>query len=133
MPNIKIIDDDQEIAENLAMILQSKGYTTSVRCEYHGAIDELIKDKPDLLVLDLMFPENLTGGFDLARQIRKTAEISDLPIILLTNINQNLPGDFSSEDIDGEWIPVQEFFEKPVNFEKLIPKIEELLAKKAAS
>ena len=133
MPTIKIIDDDKELAENLAMILQSKGYTTSVRTEYNGAIDDLITDKPDLLILDLMFPENLTGGFDLARQIRKTGEIHDLPIILLTNVNQEFPGDFSSEDIDSEWMPVQDFLEKPVDATKLIPKIEEILAKKAAS
>ncbi len=133
MSDIKIIDDDQEIAENIATILQSKGYSTSVRFEYKGAIDELLKDKPDLLILDLMFPENLTGGFDLARQIRKTDGIKDLPIILLTNINQEFPGDFSRDDIDSEWIPVQDFFEKPVDFTKLIAKIEEILAKKAAS
>ncbi len=133
MSDIKIIDDEQETAENIATILQSKGYSTSVSFEYKGAIDELLKDKPELLILDLMFPENLTGGFDLARQIRKTDEIKDLPIILLTNINQEFPGDFSRDDIDSEWIPVQDFFEKPVDFTKLIAKIEEILAKKAAS
>ena len=128
MPTIKIIDDDRELADNLALILQAKGYTTSVRTEYHGAIDDLVQNCPDLLILDLMFPENLTGGFDLARQIRKTSEIKELPIILLTNVNQEIPGDFSSDDIDSEWMPVQDFHEKPVNIEKLLPKIEELLA-----
>ncbi len=128
MPTIKIIDDDRELADNLAIILQAKGYTTSVRTEYHGAIDDLVQSSPDLLILDLMFPENLTGGFDLARHIRKTPEIKDLPIILLTNVNQEIPGDFSSDDIDSEWMPVQDFHEKPVNIEKLLPKIKELLA-----
>lgn len=133
MPTIKIIDDDKELAENMSTILQAKGYVTSVRSKYDGAVDDLINNTPDLLILDVMFPENLTGGFDLARQIRKVEEIRDLPIILLTNINQEFPGDFSSHDIDGEWMPVQDFLEKPVDITKLISKIEELLAKKAAS
>jgi DNA-binding response OmpR family regulator len=129
MPTIKIIDDDRELADNLAVMLQANGYTTSVRTEYHGAIDDLVQNTPDLLILDVMFPENWTGGFDLARQIRKTSEIRNLPIILLTNMNQELPGDFSSDDIDDEWMPVQEFHEKPVDIEKLLPTIKELLAK----
>ena len=128
MATIKIIDDDQELADNLAIILQAKGYTTSVRTEYNGSIDDLVQNIPDILILDVMFPENLTGGFDLARQIRKTPEIQDLPIILLTNVNQEFPGDFSSDDIDSEWMPVQDFHEKPVDLGRLLPKIKELLA-----
>ncbi len=129
MPTIKIIDDDKELAENLSTLLQAKGYTTSVRNETTGAVEDLIENTPDLLILDVMFPENLTGGFDLARQIKKTAELSDLPIILLTNINQEFPMDFSGNDIDGEWMPFQDFMEKPVDLDKLILKINELLAK----
>ena len=127
MANIKIIDDDIEFAENVQLILQQQGHTVSVRIEKDGAIEELKRDKPDLLILDVMFPDNPSGGFDLAREIRSTPEIEKLPIILLTGVNQQFPMDFSAEDKDPEWMPVQDFVEKPVDFDLLNKKVSELL------
>ncbi len=127
MANIKIIDDDAEFAENVQLILQQHGHTVSVRIETEGAIEELKRDKPDLLILDIMFPDNPSGGFDLAREIRFTPEIKNLPIILLTAVNQQFPMDFSDRDIDPDWMPVQDFVEKPVDFDILIEKVNELL------
>jgi len=127
MANIKIIDDDIEFAENVQLILQQQGHTVSIRIEKDGAIEELKGDKPDLLILDVMFPDNPSGGFDLAREIRSTPEIKDLPIIMLTGVNQQFPMDFSAEDKDPEWMPVQDFVEKPVDFDLLNKKVSELV------
>jgi DNA-binding response OmpR family regulator len=91
-------------------------------------VQELKLNKPDLLILDVMFPENPAGGFDLARQIRKTEEIKNLPVIMLTAVNQEFPMDFSADDIDPDWMPVQDFVEKPVDTGELLGKIERLLS-----
>ena len=128
MATIRIIDDDVEIADNLAEELKGRGFTVSTANETEGAAEALASDKPDLLVLDVMFPENPTGGFDLARKIRQTEGVKDLPIILLTAVNQEFPIDFSGDDIDPEWMPVQQFLEKPVDVDLLVEKISELLA-----
>jgi len=123
MAKIKIIDDDVELAEDLAVILRNAGHQVSVRDDIEGAITELLSARPDLLILDVMFPENPVGGFDLAREIRNTPAIRDLPIILLTAINQEFPMDFSSHDIDPEWMPVQDFLEKPASADTLLEKV----------
>jgi len=65
----------------------------------------------------------------LAREIRNTPGLEDLPVILLTAINQEFPMDFSSGDIDPEWMPVQDFLEKPVAPEILLEKVDKLLHK----
>jgi len=83
--------------------------------------------RPDLLILDVIFPENPAGGFDLARQIRRTPALSDLPVILLTSINQEFPMDFSARDIDEDWMPVQDFLEKPAAPATLLASIDRLL------
>jgi len=75
-----------------------------------------------------MFPENSSGGFDLAREIRQTNEIKDLPVILLTSINQEFPMHFSTEDIDADWMPVQDFVEKPIAIPDLLKKVKRLLS-----
>ena len=61
MAIIKIIDDDEELAEDLSMVLKKEGHEVSVRDTTEGAINELLGDKPDLLILDVMFPENPAG------------------------------------------------------------------------
>jgi DNA-binding response OmpR family regulator len=128
MANIKIVDDDVEFAENMSILLKEKGHTVILHDDTEGMVEELKRNRPDLLILDVMFPENPAGGFDLARSIRQTEEIKDLPIILLTAVNQEFPMDFSSDDIDPEWMPVQDFIEKPVDMEVLFQKIDKLLS-----
>jgi len=126
MSTIKIIDDDLGLAQNLGVMLEHEGYEVSYRDTTDGAVKDLIQNKPDLLILDIMFPESPCAGFDLAREIRQTPEVEDLPIILLTSLNQEFPMDFSSGDINGDWMPVQEFVEKPVDIKVLVEKIKEM-------
>jgi DNA-binding response OmpR family regulator len=126
MSNIKIIDDDVGLAENLGVMLEHEGYKVSYRDTTSGAVEDLVRNKPDLLILDIMFPGSPCAGFDLAREIRRTPEVKDLPIILLTGLNQEFPMDFSSGDIDDDWMPVQDFIEKPVNIQELVKKIKEM-------
>lgn len=132
MANIKIIDDDIEIAENVASLLQAEGHTASTRDDTAGAVADLEADTPDVLVLDVMFPDNPAAGFDLAREIRDSDRLRNLPIIMLTGVNQEYPMDFSGEDIDPDWMPVQDFLEKPLDIKSLIEKINKLLANAAS-
>ncbi|TFG65163.1 MAG: response regulator [Spirochaetales bacterium] len=129
MYKIMVIDDDAEVIENITMILKGEDISVEARETTQGAVEELKAVKPDLLILDVMFPESPAGGFDLAREIRETKELKDLPIILLTAINQELPMDFSSKDIDDEWMPVQKLMEKPVHLAELREAVKELLKK----
>ena len=127
MIKIKLIDDDSEITENVTAILKSEGFYVETRNELKGAIDFIKDGVPDLIILDVMFPDNPAGGLDLARELRTHENLSKTPVILFTNINQELPMGFSQDDIDDEWMPVQAFMEKPVNPDELIAKIKVLL------
>lgn len=127
MANIRIIDDDEELAENIALVLKNEGHSVDILTDTENAVEKLIQNTPDLLILDVMFPENPAGGFDLARKLREIQEIKDLPVIMLTAVNQEFPMDFSAKDIDKDWMPVQDFIEKPVDIPKLITKISNLL------
>jgi DNA-binding response OmpR family regulator len=127
MARIAIIDDDLDLAEDVSQILAGAGHQVRLRGDIDGALEELTRSKPDLLILDVIFPENPAGGFDLARQLRGTAALKDLPVILLTSINQEFPMDFSARDIDPDWIPVQDFLEKPVPPAVLLACVDRLL------
>jgi DNA-binding response OmpR family regulator len=128
MAYIRIIDDDEEFADNIALILKKEGHTVEILNETEGAVESLAQKTPDLLILDVMFPENPSAGFDLARKIRETEELKNLRVIMLTGVNQEFPMDFSSDDIDPDWIPVQDFVDKSVAMSELLAKINKLLA-----
>lgn len=130
MALIKIIDDDNEFAQTIAATLRQAGHTVSIRTTAAKAVDDLVLNRPDLLILDVMFPENPAAGFELARDIRRKKSIADLPIILLTGANQEYSMDFSAADIDRNWMPVQDFVEKPVKPAALLKAVGRLLKRK---
>ena len=129
MARIMIIDDDIELADNTALLMRQNGHEVITLYTTGDALRRIAEDQPELVILDVMFPDNPVAGFDLARQIRRTKAIKDLPIILLTGINQEFPMDFSAHDIDPDWMPVQDFMEKPVKMSALLDKVNRLMKK----
>ena len=129
MARIVIVDDDVECGKNTADILNTKGHETILVHTMENAIPTLIQNLPDLLVLDVMFPDNPVAGFDLAREVRRHREIKDLPILLLSGVNQEFPMGFSNKNIDSDWMPIQDFLEKPVKSNDLLKSVAKLLAK----
>ena len=128
MAKIIIIDDDVELLENLGKMLEKENHDVKTLDRTEGAVEILLAESPDLIILDVMFPENPAEGFEFARKVKQNEKLKKLPIIFLTNINQELPMDFSADDIDPEWFPVQDFVEKPVDINIILKKIDKILA-----
>ena len=129
MAKLMVIDDDVEQADDLSAMLRDSGHTVSAYHKVEGAVDQVVGTKPDLVVLDVMFPEDAAGGLKLAIDIRKRPEARTLPIVILTNVNQEFPLGLSAKDIDPTWLPVQDLIEKPVDLQRLLRKIDDLLAR----
>ena len=109
------------------------GDFTEVNCGLSLAEAKMEARTPDLAILDVMFPEDSTAGFTLARAMRHYNEkLKGIPILMLTAVNIKMPLGFSEKDIDDHWLPVSDFVEKPVDFDVLQSKVAALL-KKAAS
>jgi DNA-binding response OmpR family regulator len=120
-----IIDDDIDLAEATARVLRTEGHSVSVQLDTDTAFEKFKEDRPDMVILDVMFPGNSSGGFDLARRIAK--ETRSVPILMLTAVNSHFQLDFSAGDIDQEWMPVTDFMEKPVDFEVMKKTVKSLL------
>ena len=128
MPYVMIVDDDEDFAVAAATVLRNSGYEIQVESDIPGAILSMKKKQPDLLILDVMFPESDEAGFELARNMKLFEEtLKQIPILMLTAINSKFPLGFSSLDIDDNWLPVEDFLEKPVDFEILSNKVAALL------
>jgi CheY-like chemotaxis protein len=128
MPYLLIVDDDEDFASTMATVLRNEGYEVQIELDIDSAVISMESKPPDLAILDVMFPEDASAGFELARLMRHEKEqLKNIPILMLTAINTKFPLGFGSKDIDEDWMPVTEFLEKPVDFDVLREKVAKLL------
>jgi len=114
--NILIIDDDEDIIETVSILLEHEGFTISSSDNVEEGLEMIRNSPPDLVLLDIMFPEKKTRGFEAAAQIKEINE--KLPVFAFTAINREYSFDFSKEEIQAD-----EFINKPVATDKLVELI----------
>ncbi|EKD27018.1 MAG: Regulatory protein VanR [uncultured bacterium] len=131
MSKIYIIDDDRDIVESISIVLKNNKYEVDAQYDDRNLEANLKKFKPDLIILDVMFPEDSSAGFTIARKIKAIAEFVKVPIIMLSAINERgiYIGKFSNKDIDDSWLPINMFLEKPLNPKDLLEKVKTALGK----
>ncbi|MBM3707574.1 MAG: response regulator [Actinobacteria bacterium] len=131
MAKIYIIDDDRDIVESITTVLEANGYEVSSQYNDENVIENVLKQNPDLIILDVMFPENNSAGFEIAREIKRNEKLADIPIIMLSVINERgiYIGQFSKQDIDPTWLPVNLFLDKPIQPKELLKQVESILKK----
>jgi DNA-binding response OmpR family regulator len=128
MAYLLIVDDDEDFATAVATVLRGEAHDVRIEMDLSAGIRCMTERRPDLVVLDVMFPEDSTGGFELARQMRRHDTLKGVPILMLTAVNTKFPLGFSSQDIDEDWLPVTDFLEKPVDLDVLADRVATILA-----
>jgi CheY-like chemotaxis protein len=126
MAYLLIVDDDVDFAQAVATALRSRGHEVAVELDCEQVLPRIETRRPDAVILDVMFPESDVAGFEAARSIRRT--FGELPVLLLTAVNQSFPLGFSSKDLDPTWLPAAGFLEKPVDLEVLCGLVSTILA-----
>lgn len=82
-PRIAIVDDEPQVRRLIKRILQSQGnYTLFEAVDGRSAIELIQREKPNLVILDLMMPE--VDGFTVMETMQSSKETSDIPIIVIT-------------------------------------------------
>lgn len=123
-PRILIVDDEPDAIELIKFNMEESGYHIVTASNGRKALDEIKKDAPDLVVLDLMLPE--VDGIEVCKIIRRNAETSDLPIIMLTA---------KAAEIDrvlGLELGADDYMTKPFSPRELILRVKNLLKRRAA-
>ena len=116
MAKILIIDDDLDILETMGSLLEDEGFEIYSSEAVERGLEMIVELAPDIILLDIMFPEKKTRGFEAATEIKK--EHPNLPVFVLTAINREYAFEFSKDDIKAE-----EFINKPVKIDRLVKLI----------
>ncbi len=82
MKKVLLIEDDADLYSLIQYNLEKEGFQFAGSQTGRGAIDLCRREKPDLVILDIMLPDS--DGLDICKRIRAHPELSHLPIIFLT-------------------------------------------------
>jgi DNA-binding response OmpR family regulator len=120
---ILIVDDDKDIVKAMQIVLEGNNYKTIPTYTLEDGEKAIKKQKPDLIILDVMFPENLDGGFELSKKIKTDEATKNIPILMYSAIGNKL----SREDLDADESKADEIVDKIIDPEDLLEKIANLL------
>jgi len=123
-PLVIIIDDEEDITTFLGMALEDSGYRVQTLNEATHAVELLRREKPDLLCLDLLMPEQT--GASLYQEIRGDATLCKTPVLILSGLN-------AREELsallhqDPTMEPPAGYLEKPLETETFLQLIQQLI------
>ena len=113
---ILIVDDDNNIAELIALYLTKECFETKIVNDGEEALREFVSFRPDLIILDLMLPG--IDGYQVCREIRHT---SDVPIIMLSAKGETF------DKVLGLELGADDYMTKPFEFSELLARLRVML------
>jgi CheY-like chemotaxis protein len=125
MTRILMVEDDPMIRDMLSRLLTLEGYQVIVACDGSQGVQRARVDRPDLIVMDMGLP--VLNGWQATHRIRSMPATRAIPIIALTA--------YAMKEDRARCLAVgcDEYETKPVEFNRLVEKIQNLLGKTIAA
>lgn len=119
---ILIADDEPNILISLEYLMKREGYTVSVARDGAEALDTLRRERPTLVLLDVMMPKKT--GFEVCQEIRADDELKDTLILMLTAKGRD------TDVAKGRALGANDYITKPFSTRELVQKVSDLLSAK---
>jgi len=116
---ILIVDDEKDIVDIVSMYLEKEGYETIEAYGGIEALEKIISERPDLIVLDIMMPK--LDGHSLNIKLKEDPETKNIPVIVITG-----KGHLREIIMARENVPVVDYLEKPFKLKELLEKIKKV-------
>jgi CheY-like chemotaxis protein len=126
---ILIVDDDPDLVEVIRLTLEAEGYQVFEADSGAEGLQKVKEVGPDLIILDVMM-DYTTEGFQVSLALRNPdpgseyAAYRDIPIMMLTAIHSTTPLRFGPDE---DYLPVDDFVEKPLDPGALVEKVAAML------
>jgi len=121
MPRILLVEDNEMNRDMLSRRLQRKGYEVLIAVDGEAGVKMAASDKPDLILMDMSLP--VIDGWEATRRLKSAPETASIPIIALTA--HVMDGDRDRALAAG----CDDYDAKPIDFERLLGKMQALLNK----
>jgi len=125
-----IVDDDPDYINVVKTILENEQYTVVTAGDKIEGMEKIRAEKPDLAILDVMM-NAWQDGFEMSRQLKKDPQFKNMPVLILTAVENRTGIGFKSTAGDPVWLPVDMFLDKPVEPQILLAEVKKLLSNKA--
>jgi two-component system cell cycle response regulator DivK len=122
MPKILLVEDNEMNRDMLSRRLQRRGYEVAIAVDGVTGVDMAHNEAPALILMDMSLPD--LDGWEATRRIKASATTTSIPVVALTA--HAMSGDREKALAAG----CDDFDTKPVDFERLLGKIEALLQRK---
>jgi DNA-binding response OmpR family regulator len=116
---ILVVDDEDDVTELLEFNLRRAGYDVVVEHDGEHAVSTALRERPDLVLLDVMLPQ--IDGFGVCELLRKAKATEDVPIILLTAFGTE------SSRVIGLELGADDYVTKPFSPRELMLRVERLI------
>ena len=116
---IFIADDELDFVSTLRSRLEFEGFGVTTAADGKEALQRIMDEKPDLILLDVMMPS--MNGYQVCRELKGNAATSSIPVLMLTAKSQE------SDKFWGREAGADAYMTKPFDMDELINEIEGLL------
>ncbi len=116
---ILIADDEPNILISLEYLLQREGFTVTLARDGQEALDAILRDPPDLVLLDVMMPRKT--GLEVCQEVRTHARLQDVRILMLTAKGRD------TDVAKGLALGANAYVTKPFSTKDLVARVRALL------
>lgn len=116
---ILVVDDDKAIVKVISSYLEKSGFQTLSAYDGEMALHQLRRERPDLVILDLMMPNR--DGWEVTRIVRADKSLAATPIIMLTARVED------TDKIVGLELGADDYISKPFNAQEVVARVKSLL------
>lgn len=119
---ILIIDDESDVITYLTTFFTDNGFETIYANNGKEGVQKAISEKPDIITLDVSMPEE--SGVRALRDLQENEATKNTPVIIVTGVSLDFKRFIETRK---QVHPPERYFEKPIDRDKLLEKVNELL------
>jgi len=119
MPFVYVVEDDEDINDLLVYNLRKEGFDVKPFLNSLEALNRIKKEKPDIILLDIMLPD--MDGLEFCKSVKSDPEMEDIPIIMITAKSTEI------DKIVGLELGADDYVTKPFSIREVIARIRAIL------
>ncbi|WP_103679847.1 response regulator transcription factor [Alkalispirochaeta sphaeroplastigenens] len=127
-PKILVVDDEHINVDFFEVMLSRLGYTVVTAGDGDEALDQILREKPDLVLLDNILPGRT--GWEVTRLVKQDpdyAQVASTPIIMFSAMDE------VEDKIEGFELGIEDYITKPYNFSEVLARIQAVLRQRELS